>query len=162
MTTFQQTFVSHCLLSYAAVECRYSSLATFCCHPSSALNASSQPSWVAFDCHQLFLAAIVCPGPILLASGACRAILVVTLCHRASLAVIFCNRAVLTVTVPRGSSFSAIASRHFSFVASDGPLSCLATRRSLGSLDVIHESEDSRPIMARRNNTATWKPMQCS
>lgn len=151
MVTFQQTIVSHCLLSYAAVDRHYSSLVTIYCHPFLVINASSQPSWVAFVCHPVFFAASVCPDPILLASVSCRAISVVMFCHRASLAAIFCNQAFSTAIVPHGSSLEVIVLCRFSFVASDGHLSCLVTRLSLGSLNVIQESEDSGPIMASKN-----------
>lgn len=144
--TFQQTIFSHFLLSCAAVDCHYSSLGTIYCHPFLVINASSQPSWVVFVCHPVFFAAIV-----LLVSVSCLAISAVMLCHWASLAVIFCIQTFSTVIVPHGSSLEAIVLHRFSFVASDVPLSCSATRLSLGSLNVIHEHEDSGPIMASKN-----------
>lgn len=141
--TFQQRIVSHCLLPCAPVDCHYSSLVTIYRHPFLVINASSPPSWVVFVCHSVFFAATVCPRPILLVSVYCRAISVVMLCHRAFLAVIFCNQTSSTVIVLRGSSLEVIALCHFSFVASDGPLSCLVTRLSLGSLNEIQESGES-------------------
>lgn len=151
MMTFQQTIVCRCLQSYVAVDCRYSSSVTIYCHPFLVINASSLVSWVAFVCHPIFFAAIVCPDPILLVSVACRAISVVMLCHRASLAMIFCIRTFSAVIDPHGSSLEVIVLRRFSFVASGGPLSCLATRLSSGSLNVINENKDSGPVMASKN-----------
>lgn len=133
LLTFPQMIVSHCLLSYVAVYRHYSSLVTFYCLPFLVRNASSLPSWVVFVSRPLFFAVIVCLEPILLVSVSCHAILVVMLCHQASLVEIFCSHIFLTVTVPHGSSALEGSVLIHSYVASDGPLSCLVTHFSLGS-----------------------------
>lgn len=138
MMTFQQMIVSQYLLSYAAVDSHYPSLVTIYCHLFLVTNISSQPSWVAIVSHSVFFAGIVCPGPILLVSVSCHAILVVILWHRTFLVVIFYNQAFSVVIVPHGSSLEGIVLHHFSFEVNNSPLSDLVTLLSLGSLHLIH------------------------